>query len=64
MQIALNNVPTKSFSMLLARYLQGQIDENTWGKIMKTIDQQGISSVERKAYTRFLSELYAPRQAA
>ena len=64
MQFALNNVQTKSFSMLLARYLQGQIDENTWTKIMRTIDQKGISEVERKAYTRFLSELYAPRQAA
>ena len=64
MQNVHNNHRPTSLMPLLALYIQGHIDEDSWTRIMKTIDQKGISYSERAAYARFLNELYAPRQAA
>ncbi len=48
-----------SFSALLARYMNGQIAERSWKKLMKTFDLAGVSSLERMAFARFMNEILA-----
>lgn len=48
-----------SFSVLLARYMQGQIGEVVWTKLMRVFDAEGVTSRERMAYARFMSEMLA-----
>ncbi len=51
-----------SFSVLLARYMQGQIGEAVWTKLMRVFDAEGVTSRERMAYARFMSEMLAERE--
>jgi len=48
-----------SFSALLARYMNGQIAERSWKKIMRTFDLAGVSSTERRAFARFMNDMLA-----
>lgn len=51
-----------SFSVLLARYMQGQIGEVVWTKLMRVFGAEGVTSRERMAYARFMSEMLAERE--
>ena len=46
-----------SFTDLLLRYMDGQIADRSWDKIMKTIDQEGLTTTERMAFARFMNEV-------
>ena len=46
-----------AFSLLFSRYLNGEITEKVWTKMMKTFDREGISATERMAFARFMSEM-------
>ena len=45
-----------SFRTLLASYLTGQIGERAWQKLMKTFDATKVTTKERLAYARFMSD--------
>lgn len=51
-----------SFSALLARYMQGQIGESAWRKLMTVFDAEGVTSRERMAFARFINEMLAERE--
>ena len=57
-----SSATTPSFSHLLARYMNGQIAETAWKKLMGVFDAEGVTSDERMAYARFMNELLAERQ--
>jgi len=46
-----------AFSVLFSRYLNGDITERVWKKMMRTFDQEGISATERMAFARFMTEV-------
>lgn len=46
-----------SLSALLARYMNGQIAERSWTKLMRTFDLEGISCFERMAFARFMNDV-------
>ena len=46
-----------SFSTLFARYVNGQITDKAFNKIMKTFDAIGISQNERIAFARFMNDM-------
>jgi len=50
-----------SFSSLLARYMQGQIAESAWTKLMTAFDAEGVTSTERMAYARFMNDMLTER---
>ncbi len=51
-------VPRQSaLSVLFSRYLNGDITERAWDKMMKTFDHEGVSAKERMAYARFMTEV-------
>jgi len=50
-----------SFSTLLARYMQGQIADTAWKKLMSAFDAEGVTSPERMAYARFMNEMLSDR---
>ncbi|MEQ9104578.1 MAG: hypothetical protein RIE53_07750 [Rhodothermales bacterium] len=61
-----------AFDNLLARYLNGQIGERVWSRLMRTFDFSGMSTHEREAYLRFMNDVapegglqlkYVPRTA-
>jgi len=45
-----------SFTNLLLHYMDGQITDRSWDKIMKTVDQEGLTRKERMAFARFMNE--------
>jgi len=50
-----------SFSSLLARYMQGEIADTAWKKLMSAFDAEGVTSPERMAYARFMNEMLTER---
>jgi len=46
-----------AFSLLFSRYINGDITERAWAKLMHTFDKEGLSATERMAYARFMSEM-------
>ena len=46
-----------SLSTLFARYIDGQINEQSWKKMMRTFDLEGITNFERLAFARFMNEV-------
>jgi Ca2+-binding EF-hand superfamily protein len=46
-----------ALSVLFSRYLNGDITERAWKKMMQTFDQEGVSATERMAFARFMSEV-------
>ena len=57
MQTANSQHVESSFTNLLLRYMDGQIADRSWDKIMKTIDQEGLTTKERMAFARFMNEV-------
>ena len=58
---ATSTLSRTSFSSLLARYMQGQIAETAWKKLMSAFDAEGVTSPERMAYARFMNEMLTER---
>ena len=42
---------------LLVRYMNGQIADQSWDRMMETFDHEGVTTFERLAYARFMNEL-------
>ena len=52
------NAPMRS---LFTRYVQGQIDEPVWGKIMQALDDQRIHASERLALAAYVNDAVQDR---
>ena len=46
-----------AINKLLARYLNGEIGDRMWTRLMKTFDFSGMSAHERQAYVRFMNDI-------
>jgi hypothetical protein len=57
MQASISSGVVSSFSMLFARYVNGQINENAFKKMMHTFDSARINRTERLAFARFMNDM-------
>lgn len=48
-----------SFPVLLARYVQGDINDSMWKRLMTLLDADGVTEPERMALARFVNEVVA-----
>ncbi len=48
-----------SLTYLLIRYMDGQIAEQSWEKMMQTFDHGDMTTFERMAYARFMNDVIA-----
>ncbi len=46
-----------SFPVLLARYVQGDIDNSMWKRLMALLDADGVTEPERMALARFVNDV-------
>ena len=46
-----------AFSVLFSRYINGDITERVWKRMMRTFDHEGITATERMAFARFMTEV-------
>ena len=49
--------PTSSFENLFLRYVNGQIADRSWHRMMETFDHEGVTVFERMAFARFVTEV-------
>ena len=42
---------------LFIRYMEGQITQKSWERLMQNFDHQGMTTMERKAYARFMKDV-------
>ncbi len=59
MQTVQSQYVGSSLSNLLIRYMDGQIAEQSWEKMMHTFDHGGMTAFERMAYARFMNDAIA-----
>ncbi len=57
-------LPSSALLMLLARYVDGQIADVSWKKLMRVFDTAGMSSTERLALAKFVNDLFSERRDA
>ena len=62
MQTSLPYNRQSSLSILFTRYLNGDINESAWRRMMSTLDREGISPKERMALARFITEAIDERK--
>jgi len=55
-------MPSSALLMLLARYVNGQIADISWKKLMHVFDRAEMTSPERLALARFVNDLLAERR--
>lgn len=46
-----------ALSVLFSRYLNGDITERAWRRMMRTFDHEGVSATDRMAFARFMTEV-------
>ncbi len=63
MQTAHPHCPGSSLTNLLIRYMDGQIAEQSWEKMMQTFDNGDMTTFERMAYARFMNDVIADTAA-
>jgi len=51
-----------ALSMLFSRYLNGDIHEGAWRKMMRTLDDESLQPNERIAFARYMNEMIAESQ--
>ena len=59
MQAANHHQPASSFTHLFMRYMDGQIGDRSWKKLMRSFDQGGLTKTEKQAFARFMNEVIA-----
>jgi len=62
MQTVQTQKAPSSLEHLLAHYMSGEIADSSWERIMETFDHEGVSSFERMAFARYMSEVVAESQ--
>jgi hypothetical protein len=59
MQTVQTQKAPSSLEHLLVHYMSGEIADPSWERIMETFDHEGVTSFERMAFARFMSEVVA-----
>lgn len=55
--------PRTALALLLARYIAGEIAEQTWQRISALLDDEELSPEERLAFAAHLAEAWRPERA-